>query len=262
MREAVSDVLASRAKEAEGLSRMVLYSLIAHAVLVTAIAFLPAGWISTPREEARTPVMISLNGSPGQDTGGQTQIAGRRVQEVGPTVRQPFTPPPASRAPEMTVPEPAPVKPERKPREIEKPAARTNTRKPITGEEVRSGASRVDTGGAAVPFGGLSTSGGTGLSASSLGIENFCCPEYINLMIQSIRRNWNEEQGAAGSVIVKYTIRRDGVLTQFEVTKPSGNFILDQESLRAIVKTKQLPPLPQEYTGQTLTIHLTFEYER
>lgn len=162
----------------------------------------------------------------------------------------------------MVLPEPAPVKPAPKPREIEKPAPRTNTRKPVTGEEVKSGASRVDTRGAAVPFGGLSTSGGTGLSASSLGIENFCCPEYINLMIQSIRRNWNQEQGAAGRVIVKYTIRRDGVLTQFEVTKPSGNFILDQESLRAVVKTKQLPPLPPEYTGQTLTIHLTFEYER
>lgn len=261
MQEAVSDVLATRARGADGLSRMVLYSLIAHAGLVAAVAFLPSGWISSHREVEETPVMISLDGAPGQDTGGHTQIAARRVQEVAPAEKLPFTPPPASKAPEMVVPEPAPPKPAPKPRTVEKPAERTPTRKPVRGEEVKSGASRVDTRGAAVPFGGLSTSGGTGLNAS-LGLDNFCCQEYITLMVQSIRRNWSQEQGVAGQVVVRYTIRRDGMLTQIEVAKPSGNFLLDQESRRAVIKTAQLPPLPAEYTGQNLTIHLTFEYER
>lgn len=262
MQEAVSDVLATRAREADGLSRMVLYSLIAHAVLVAAVAFMPSGWISSQREAEETPMMISLDGVPGQDTGGHTQIAAQRVQEEGPTEKLPFTPPPASKTPEMVVPEPAPPKPAPKPRPVEKPAERPNVRKPVTGEEVKSGASRVDTRGAAVPFGGLSTSGGTGLSPQSFGLENFCCPEYLTIMVQSIRRNWNQDQGVAGQVVVRFTIRRDGVLTQIEVMKPSGNFLLDQESRRAVIKTAQLPPLPPEYTGQNLPIHLKFEYER
>ena len=78
----------------------------------------------------------------------------------------------------------------------------------------------------------------------------------------AIRRNWNEDQGVAGRSVVKYTIRRDGVLTQIEVTKRSGNFLLDQESRRAVIKTAKLPPLPEQYTGHTLTIQLIFEYER
>ena len=261
MREAVSDVLASRAKEADGLSRMVLYSLLAHAVLVGLVAITPGEWISPHRERDVTPVMISLEGSPGQDTGGQTQVAARRVQEVAPVVKQPFTPPPAAKLPEMTVPEPAPKPvPPRKP--VEKPAERTNVRKPVTGEKVTTGDARVDTRGAAVPFGGLSSAGGTGLSTSSFGLENFCCPDYLQTMVQLIRRHWNQEQGVSGQVVVKYTIRRDGMLTQIEVVKPSGNFLLDQESRRAVIKTAQLPPLPSQYTGQHLTIHLTFEYQR
>jgi TonB family protein len=63
-------------------------------------------------------------------------------------------------------------------------------------------------------------------------------------------------------VVVKYTIRRDGMLTQIDVVKPSNNFLLDQESRRAVINTRQLPALPPEYTGQNLTIHLTFEYQR
>jgi len=262
MREAVSEVLASRAREADGLSRMVLYSLAAHVVLVAAIAFVPRDWLSSYRAtDDAAPVMISLDGAPGQDTGGQTQMAAQRVQEVGPVVRERFTPPPASRTPEMVAPEPPPAKPAPKPRTPEKPAPRTGVRKPVTGEAVRSGASRVDTRGAAVPFGGLSSAGGSGLQAS-LGLSDFCCPDYLQIMIQSIRRNWNQDQGVSGQVVVKFTIRRDGMITQPEVSKPSGHFLLDQESRRAVIKTARLPPLPERYTGQHLTINLTFEYQR
>lgn len=261
MREAVSEVLASRAREADGLTRMVLYSLAAHVLLVAVVTLMPRGWIGSRSEPESTPMSISLQGSPGQDTGGQTQVAGRRVQAVAPVVKQPFTPPPASRVPEMTVPEPA-AKPTPKSTKVEKPVERTRTSKPSTGEKIQSGASRVETGGAAVPFGGLSTSGGTGLSAQSFGLVDFCCPEYLETMVQLIRRNWNQEQGVPGRVVVKYTIRRDGMLTQIELVKASNNFLLDQESRRAVINTKQLPPLPPEYTGQNLTIHLTFEYQR
>ena len=67
-------------------------------------------------------------------------------------------------------------------------------------------------------------------------------------MSQRIRSNWNQKQGAAGQTVVKFTIRRDGMLTNVEVEKTSSNPLLDLESQRAVLKTKQLPPLPRSST--------------
>jgi TonB family protein len=262
MREAVSEILASRTREADGLSRMVLYSLGAHLLLVTIVALVPANWIGTPTEPEGTPMVISLSGSPGQDTGGLTQTAARRIQEQAPELpKERFVTPPAAKTPEMVLPEPA-AKPAPKRPEVKTPTERSSSRKPTTGEEVRSGASNVETGGAAVPFGGLSkTQGGDGISAQ-VGLSDFCCPDYIQLMVRSIRTNWNQNQGASGKVTVKFVIRRDGALTLVDVAKPSNNFLLDQESRRAVLMTAKLPPLPAEYTNPTLTILLDFEYRR
>jgi TonB family protein len=255
----VTDILAERSREAEGLSRMVLYSLFAHLLLVAALALIPGTWFGADEPRERVVMSISLNGSPGPDTGGRNQIAGRAVQEVGEEVKQPFATAPAPKPPEMVLPTPKPA-PTPKSR-VDKPAPPSATRKTTKGEEVRAG-ERIDTGGAAVPFGGLSSSGGQGLNAQTLGLDDFCCPEYLQTMLQLIRRNWNPKQGALGNAVVKFVIRRDGALTQIEIAKSSNNVILDLESRRAVYQTGKLPPLPPQYTGQNLTIHLTFEYQR
>ena len=44
MEEAVSDVLDLRMRESDGLSRMVVLSLIAHGVLLAAFVLMPADW--------------------------------------------------------------------------------------------------------------------------------------------------------------------------------------------------------------------------
>ena len=95
-----------------------------------------------------------------------------------------------------------------------------------------------------------------------LDVKNFCCPEYLVQMVQRIRQNWNPKQGAGGEPVVKFTIRRDGMLTNVEVEKPSGQDLLDLEARRAVLKTMQLPPLPREFTESSLTVHLTFDFQR
>jgi periplasmic protein TonB len=261
MREAVSDVLSARREVADGLTRMVWLSLGAHLTLVAIIALLPGQWFKVSREEELPKMMISLGGSPGQNTGGMTQASARPIQQVAPPEpKQPFVQAPAATPPKMTIPEPSP-KPAPKPNRVEKPAETSSTRKPTTGAEIRSGASRVETGGAPVPFGGLSTSGGGGFGAT-LDVSDFCCPAYVQTMVQLIRANWNEKQGVAGKVVVKFTIRRDGMLTNVEVAQASGNPLLDLESRRAVLMTQRLPPLPAEFTRPTLTVNLMFEYNR
>jgi TonB family protein len=263
MHEAVSDVLDLRAREADGLARMVGLSLLVHVVLAVAIAVMPAEWRSRPRARDATPMMISLGGSVGPDTGGRNMIAGRAVQAAVPDPpKEMFTRAPAAKAPEMVAPAPDAKPLPKPPAKVEKPAERSSTRKPVTGAKVQSGAARVDTGGAAVPFGGLSTAGGGGTGGVKLNVENFCCPEYVETMTQMIRRNWNQSQGAAGQATVRFTIRRDGMLTNVEVEQSSGNPLLDLESRRAVLITQRLPPLPAQFTPPTLTVYLVFEYQR
>src|SRR5262249_32381779 len=133
-------------------------------------------------------------------------------------------------------------------------------RTPTRGAEERSGSAVAETGARGQGF-GLASGGGAG-SGSMLDVSDFCCPEYISRMLDLIRRNWDPHAESAGDVIVKFTIVRDGTLTQTTVEKSSGNYVLDLTAERAVVRTRQLPPLPDKFTNPTLTVHLSFQYQR
>jgi TonB family protein len=266
LQEAVSDILVDRAREADTITRMMVLSGLGHAVLIATLVLMPADWRSGSIPAEATPMMITLSGGTGPDAGGRTPIAGRAVQEVAPPDVKPRPEaPPAPKPPEMVMPEPA-AKPAPKtpPKATEKPADKSSARKPTTGPEVKTGDARVETGGAAIPFGGLTRPSGGGPPAGGAYTDyaDFCCPTYLTQMTDLIKRNWNQNQGASGSVQVKFTIRRDGSLSDVQVEKPSNISLLDLESQRAILKTRQLPPLPREFTESTLTVHLIFEYHR
>jgi TonB family protein len=258
MQEAVSAVLIGRSREADGLARMVWISLGLHLTFITVLALMPAGWLTSEPEPKGKVVTISLGGVPGPDTGGMTSIATRTVQaEAAPNTR-PVVTPPAAKTPAMVAPTPN-AKPAPKP--VEKPVDKSATRKPSTGAQVKTGPARVDTPNAAeVPFGGLASGGGGTGGARIEG--DFCCPAYIEEMKSRIYANWNQQQGARGSVDIKFIIRRDGMLTAVSVDKSSGNPLLDLESRRAVYATVKISPLPEQFTRPTLTVYLTFEYKR
>ena len=128
------------------------------------------------------------------------------------------------------------------------------------GTETRAGSALAETGARGVGF-GLSSSGGVG-TGSRLDVDNFCCPDYIVLMVEKIRSNWNSQAEVPGHVFVKYTIQRDGTIGNAEIETSSGFTALDINALRAVVGTRQLPPLPAAYPNPTLGVHLVFEYKR
>ena len=80
-------------------------------------------------------------------------------------------------------------------------------------------------------------------------------------MSQRIWSNWVQRVGASGEVITKFTIQRDGTLTNVVVERSSGNQILDLNALRALHSTRQLPALPAAFPDPTLTVHLSFKYQ-
>jgi outer membrane biosynthesis protein TonB len=263
MREAVSDILVERAQLTSGISRMVLVSLALHLLLVASMYFAPSIW-TTSASRDEMPMMITLGGAEGPDAGGMTTIAEKAVQRVAEPEEKITRPtPPAAKPPEMVAPLPelkTVPKPKPPPKPIEKPKETSSTRKPTAGAEVKSGSSRVPTGGAQVPFGGLTTGGG-GTGGYRLEVTNFCCPSYLAGVVNTIKRNWTERQPVAGKNTVKFVVLRDGTITGIEV-ETSGGQLLDLASQRALVVTKQVAPLPREFTPPTLTIYLEFEYSR
>ncbi len=257
----VGDVLRDRMAEPQGLQRMATVSLLAHIGLIALVLFAPAHLLTRPAETPKNVMTISLGGTPGPRTGGMTTIGGRPVQEQTPpdaTKKPEPMRPPAARQPEMTVPTEKPSKtPPAKARQAPEEA---RGRTPTRGAQTSAGTAVADTGARGQGF-GLSTGGG-GTGGVQLDVGNFCCPDYVVQMTDRIRANWNQSQGTAGTVVIKFTIQRNGTLTDIEVEKPTGYPALDLSAQRAVYVTRQLPPLPAQFPNATLTVHLTFKYER
>lgn len=258
--DAVSEVLALRGQPADGLQRMLGASVAAHVAIMTALVLVPAGWLghrAAPEPEAV--MVVSLGGAPGPQAGGMSAMGGRPVQRaITPEAKRPEpVRAPAAREPEMI--EPRKEAPKRAEVKVPSPAKTPASRTPTTGEEERKGTAVAETFGRGQGFGLATGGGGTG---SYIDTANFCCPEYLTLMTELINQNWQSNQQAAGTVVVKYTIQPDGVLTGVVVEKSSGYATLDLLAQRALLLTRKLPPLPAAFTEPSLTVHLVFEYRR
>jgi TonB family protein len=255
--DAVTPIIVERAQARGGLWSRMGVSALVHAVALPAIAV----WmVAAPAEDTteRDVMQISLGGAPGPRAGGMTPMAGRTVQ-AAPEAAKPTPPaPPPPKAPEMALPrnEKRATPPRETPKQAPDDARGRVVQK---APEASQGDAVADTGAKGVGFGLTTGGGGTG---GYLDVANFCCPEYLGTMIQLIQRNWNSRQQVQGETLMKYVIQRDGRLTNIEVERSSGYFALDQNSQRALLLTRQLPPLPAQFTEPTLTVHLIFRYER
>jgi TonB family protein len=249
-------------EEPGGLQRMLMVSLGAHACLFLAFALAPGAWLSSEHAADPATVMtISLGGGgEGPRSGGLTTMGGRPVQVAAPAPPRPeAVRPPAAATPEMTVPtrNARPARPSPSVKQAPD-GARGNT--PTRGEREAAGSTVAVTGARGQGF-GLSSGGGPGVGAQ-LDVGNFCCPDYLVTMVSRIRANWNERQNISGLTTVKFTIRRDGAIQEVVLERSSTFPIADLAAQRAVVLTRQLPPLPDGFPNPTLTVHLNFQYER
>jgi protein TonB len=257
----VSDVLRDRMREPAGLQRMVTLSVGLHVAAGAIVLVLGTGrWLSQLSEPPRTVMTITLSGGGGgPNAGGATPIGGRPVQAVETAPAKEAARPPAPTTPDMTVPRPAasPVKPRPK---VAQAPEQARGRTPTSGAEVRTGSAIAETGARGQGF-GLSTGSGSGLG-SRLDVADFCCPDYVVLMTNRIRSNWNQQAEVSGEVVIRFVIQRDGTIKDVSVERSSGYSALDLGAQRAVVITRQLPPLPADFSNPTLTMHLTFQYQR
>src|SRR5438445_3920831 len=93
-------------------------------------------------------------------------------------------------------------------------------RTPTRGAKIEAGSAIAQTGARGQGF-GLATGGGPG-SGSTLDVGDFCCPDYLVLMVERIRSAWNKNQGTRGQSAVKFTIQPNGSIANATVDRTSG----------------------------------------
>jgi TonB family protein len=182
----------------------------------------------------------------------------------------PMAPAPAS-APEAK--KPAIEKPVEKPRPSEKAlplpsAKREKERVPAkamgpspadkTGQRPAAGPA-LDlpaTSGSAGENGAL---GGFGAAISFFDAD-FPFSYYVEQLQALIGANWLKPPVPdKTSVVVAFRILRSGQVTDVKVETPSGISVYDRAASRAIYAANPLPPLPPEYHGDALGVHIRFQ---
>ena len=83
---------------------------------------------------------------------------------------------------------------------------------------------------------------------------------YVERMLVAIGMNWfKPAQAGTVSPVIHFRIEKDGSISDATVERSSGLPFVDRAALRAVVSSSPLPPLPAEYGGSHLGVHLKFD---
>ena len=155
-------------------------------------------------------------------------------------------------APAPPAPAPAPEK-----NKIVKPAPEEVPPPPSKAPEVSLPSSGESAGGGA--GGPVGAGGNVGVSGAAFD-SDFQFSYYIQRMLVAIGMNWfKPSQGGSVSPVVHFKIEKDGTVSDAAVERSSGLPFVDRAALRAVLSSSPLPPLPAEYAGSQLGVHLKFE---
>jgi len=96
-----------------------------------------------------------------------------------------------------------------------------------------------------------------GSSEASFDDPNFMYGYYVQQMLALIGGNWLRPRANPGTeMVIHFNISRQGVLSEIEVVKESGNRSFDLAGYRAVTLSSPLPPLPQSYPFDSLGVNL------
>jgi periplasmic protein TonB len=117
-----------------------------------------------------------------------------------------------------------------------------------------SGESTGGGGGGAIGVGG-----NVGVSGAAFD-SDFQFSYYVERMLVAIGMNWfKPSQAGSVSPVIHFKIDKDGTIAEATVERSSGLPFVDRAALRAVVSSSPLPPLPAEYGGSQLGVHLKFD---
>ena len=101
----------------------------------------------------------------------------------------------------------------------------------------------------------------------SLDIKEFPHEWYLIGIKNKIENRWSTLDvkilsGEIKKVIIKFKILRNGRIESAEIEKSSGFPLFDNSALRTVLSSAPLPPLPRDFTVDSLVIHFEFEYKK
>ena len=81
-------------------------------------------------------------------------------------------------------------------------------------------------------------------------------------MRDRIAQHWNTagvHSSPSQQCAVSFTIQRNGMVANVQVTQPSGDYLLDTSAKRAVMDANPLPTLPSEFPRNEATVELWFQ---
>lgn len=254
---AASDILRVRPYDARAFQRIMTASFAIHIGVVLLFVVVPRGWLFHERPQPKL-MEVTLGGSLGPETGGMTSIGGRPIEQVAPEPKRPEPIRPASPKSDAIALPTRKTTPE-KPQDTAKPPTPL-PKPPTTGKQITPGTALAETGAQGMGT-GLTVGGAAGSSVATLEVnpDTFCCMAYVQFMLNAINNNWQKDLPGRGTTTLKFTLLRNGTITDVSVQESSGSSMLDLNA-RAALQNTHLKPLPPEFTDERLVIHLKFPY--
>lgn len=250
--DAVGDILAERDRSdipwGMGASLAVLLHVGLGAILVISALHRPSNFVQ-PRAVAVRLVQAGTlkGGPPAAPVAPAAEPVPEKPKIVKPVVEEP-PPPPSSKAlllpskEKEKKPAPAPA-PQSKsaPREAPAAPASAPSSQPGTGGQAGSG-------------------GNVGVGGATFDQPDFHYSYYVERMLVTIGLNWfKPAESVPISPMIRFRIEKDGTISDPQVERSSGLPYVDRAALRAVMASSPLPPLPQEFAGRYLGVHLIFE---
>jgi TonB family protein len=228
------------------MKRSLILSSIVHGAIVTGLFFFSP---ATPKLEGYPTIyQVGLVSMP---TGGSKEKGGKGSEGEGTKAKVSIS---KQEEKGVSVKEFKKTRPKKKPKKTQKkPPKKTGT---VTSKKKEEGKiTQTDELGAQY---GL----GDGISAATVDGVDFGSSYYLSLVFGRIRDLWENpvETSATLRVTIYFKIVRDGQVIDAQVEKSSSIDLFDQSAMRSILSNTPLPPLPREYRGEYLGIHLEFEY--
>jgi TonB family protein len=133
----------------------------------------------------------------------------------------------------------------------------------------RDGAGQTGAGsGVRIGLGEGTGSSGLGSGyGDQIGLSDFPYQYYLQIISDRVSSSWFTalvDPGVAGTfyTTVYFKILRNGQIAELKVKESSGIASLDMSAQRAIQISAPFPPLPSDYDGAYLGIHLIFEHSK
>ncbi|HEV8586279.1 MAG TPA: TonB family protein [Methylomirabilota bacterium] len=99
-----------------------------------------------------------------------------------------------------------------------------------------------------------------GAGPMTLNVSDFPFAWYLSRVQAKVTERWAGKAIPGQQPVAVFEIHRDGRVSGLTIEKPSGNPYYDNAALRAITEAAPFPPLPAEFPGQVLRVHLGFNF--